>query len=74
MKKLRDLMVVPDIAEAELRARAEKIKFAPTCREIANLIHAYPGTTREPRLVFELLAPKADEAVLIRQFDKNCYM
>ena len=62
MKKLRDLMVVPDIAEAELRARAEKIKFAPTCREIANLIHAYPGTTREPRLVFELLAPKADEA------------
>ena len=66
MQKLRDLMVVPEIkpeiAEDVLRARAEEIKFAPTCREIANLIHAYPGTTREPRLLFELLAPKADKA------------
>ena len=61
MKKLRDLMVVPDIAEAELRARAEKIKFAPTCAEIAYLIHAYV-TDYEPKLVFELLAPKADKA------------
>ena len=61
-KWLRKVLVVPDITEGELRARAKKIKFAPTCRQIAYLIHAYPGTTREPRLVFELLAPKADKA------------
>ena len=62
MKWLRKMLVVPGIKENELCARAGKIKFAPTCRQIAYLIHAYPGTTREPRLVFELLAPKADKA------------
>jgi hypothetical protein len=62
MKWLRKVLVVPDITETELRARVGKMKFAPTCRQINNLIHAYPGTTREPRLLFELLAPKADKA------------